>query len=109
MAVPGQLYGVPNMKTWEVGAEIKLGVWWLLTGSRITKSQWKPKDYKILPPFNIPSFGAEPESNLPGSSNRENEDHEKVIDDNVEHPSNESLEWGYLEIDSSYDNELCER
>ena len=47
------------------------------------------KDYKIPPPLNIPSVGAEPESNLPNSSNGEYEDHEKVLDGDIEYPPNE--------------------
>ena len=67
------------------------------------------KDYKTLPQLNIPSVGAEPESNPPDSSNGEDEDHKEVLDGDIEHPPNEGFEWGDLEIDRSYDDELCER
>ena len=66
------------------------------------------KDYEIPPPLTIPSVGAEPESNLPDSSYGEDEDHEEVLNADIEHPPDEVLEWEDLEIDRSYDDELCE-
>ena len=50
------------------------------------------KDYEIPPPLTIPSVGAEPASNLPHSSHGEDEDHEEVLNADVEHPPNEGLE-----------------
>ena len=57
------------------------------------------KNYKIPPPLNVPSAGAEPESNLPNSQNGEDEDHEEALDGDIEHPPNEGLEQ----------DEFCER
>ena len=89
----GQLYAVSNVKIWESGTGRKLIVWWLLMGPRITKlhlKTWKITEFP--PPLNIPSIQEEPESNRPSSLNGEDEDHEEVLDGDIEHPPNEGLE-----------------
>ena len=61
------------------------------------------KDYKIPPQLNVPSAGAEPESNLSNSQNCD-EDHEEALDGDIEHPPNEGLEQEDFEMNSANAN-----
>ena len=89
---PGQLYVVLNMKNLRKRCWEKTGCFMTADGSGVNRITPKGlKDYNSPPLFNIPSVGAEPELNLPDSSDGEDEDHEEVLDGDIEHPPNEVL------------------